>query len=410
VSRPRITGLWRQPDFVKLWLGRTVSEIGSGISGTALPLVALLTLGATPGQMGLLQAMGDLPVLAIGLLAGVWVDRLRRRPLLIAADLGRALLIGAIPLAAWLGRLDMALLYGVAALGGALTVLFNTADQSYLPALVERDAIMEGNSKLAASSAVAEISGPSLGGVLVQALTAPVAVLADALSFLVSAFSLALIRRAEPPPPPPETRSGVRREIAEGLRVVWDDPVLRAVALSSATFNFFGGSFATLYSLYLVRDLGLPPAVLGALIGAGGIGALAGAALAERITQRIGRGPALIGSLFLGTVMQLLVPIISGPPLVTIPVLCFTQLTDVALAVFFINETTLRQQRVADRLLGRATAALAVLTGGALPLGALLAGALADSWGARPILFLGGLGMVCAAAWMLFSPVRALRE
>ncbi|MDQ2809616.1 MAG: MFS transporter [Chloroflexota bacterium] len=410
MSRLRLGGLWRHPDFVKLWLGRTVSEIGSGISGTALPLVALLTLGATPSQMGVLLAVSELPVLAVGLLAGVWVDRLRRRPLLIGADLGRALLIGVIPLAAWLGRLDMALLYGVAALSGALTVLFNTADQSYLPALVERDAIMEGNSKLASGSAVAEIGGPSLGGVLVQALTAPVAVLADALSFLVSAASLALIRRNEPPPPPPETRSGVRREIVEGLRVVWDDPLLRAVALSSATFNFFGGSFATLYSLYLVRDLGLPPAVLGALIGAGGIGALAGATLVERITQRVGRGPTLIGSLFLGTALQLLVPLTSGPPTVTIPILFLTQLTDVALAVFFINETTLRQQRVSDRLLGRATAALAVLTGGALALGALLAGALADTWGARPTLLLGSLGMIAAAAWMLASPVRGLRE
>ncbi len=410
MSRPHGDGLWRQPNFVKLWLGRTVSEIGSGISGTALPIVALLTLGATPGQMGLLQAVGDVPVLLFGLLAGVWVDRLRRRPLLIAADLGRALLIGLIPLAAWLGALNLTLLYGVAALAGVLTVLFNVADQSYLPALVEHEAILEGNSKLAASSAVAEIAGPSLGGVLVQTLTAPIAVLFDALSFLISAASLALIRRVEPPPPSSSAPPDVRREIGEGLRLVWGDPVLRAVTLSAATFSLFGGAFATLYSLYLLRDLGLSPAVLGALIGAGGISALLGAGLVERVTRRWGVGRTLIGSLLCGTTVQLLVPLASGPPVVTVPILLLTQLTDAALTIFFINETSLRQRRVPDHLLGRANASVQFAVGGIAPIGALVAGMLADGWGARPTLLLGNLGMIGAAAWMAFSPVRKLTE
>jgi MFS family permease len=387
-----------------------VSSFGSHISGTALPLAALLTLGATPGQMGLLAAVGELPVWIVGLLAGVWVDRLRRRPLLIAADLGRAALIGSVPVAALFGTLTLAQLYVVAALAGVLTVLFNAADQAYLPALVEPDQLVEGNSKLAMSDSLAEIAGPPSGGLLVQWLTAPIAVLFDAISFLLSALSLALIRKVEPPAPPPEARTGVGQEIREGLRVVWHDRVLRALLFSSAMASFFGGAYHTLYSLFLIRDLALSPAVLGAMIGAGGISALIGAALAGRITRRFGIGPSMIASRLIGCTLGLVVPLAGGPPWLVIALLAFSQLTDITWAVFFINEASLLQRRVPDRLLGRASASLAMVGGGMMPIGALLAGVFADGAGARLTLLIGSFGLIASALPLIFSPLRTLRD
>src|SRR5689334_16145822 len=222
----RRKGLWQHPDFVKLWTAQTISQFGSGIGGTALELTAVLVLAATPAEMGLLGAIGSAPVLVIGLLAGVWVDRLRRRPILMAADIGRALLLLSIPLAFVFGVLHIVQLYVVAALVGVLTVFFDVADQSLLPTLVHRDQLVEANSKLGTSSSLAEIGGPALGGVLVQVLKAPFAIVIDAVSFLLSALALSLIRKVEPAPVP-EEHSSVRRDVQEGLRVVLGNPVLR---------------------------------------------------------------------------------------------------------------------------------------------------------------------------------------
>ena len=241
------------PDFTKLWLGRTVSELGSGIGGTALPLAAVLVLKATPLQMGLLAAIGAAPVLVVGLPAGAWVDRLRRRPILIAADVGRAVLLISIPLAALLHVLRIEQLYVVAALVGVLAVFFDVADQSFLPSVVPRESLVEANSTLGASASVAEIGGPALAGVLVQWLSAPVAILFDAVSFLFSALCVGLIRAPDPPPQRIEQRQSLGRDIAAGLRLVLRHPVLRALAGSSGTFNFFGSFVGALYFLYAIR-------------------------------------------------------------------------------------------------------------------------------------------------------------
>src|SRR5947209_5675974 len=195
----RLTGLWRNVDFVKLWIGQTVSNAGSGITSVALPLTAVLVLSATPAQMGILNALDGLAVLLIGLFAGVWVDRLRRRPVLIATDLGRALLLGTIPLAAFLHVLRIEQLYIVGALIGILTVFFNIADESFLPSLIPVEDLVEGNSKLGTSDSLAEITGPAIAGPLVQLLGGPVAILFDAISFLCSALCIGLIRKPEPP-------------------------------------------------------------------------------------------------------------------------------------------------------------------------------------------------------------------
>lgn len=409
--RERPASLWRNRDFLRVWAGQSVSVFGSTITREALPLLAVTTLAATAIQMGWLVAVAAAPVLIIGLLAGAWVDRLCRRPILIAADLGRAGLLASIPLTAIFGGLSLTQLYIVAGLVGVLTVFFEVADQSFLPTVVERDQLLEANSKLGTSSAVAEVGGPALAGVLVQLVSAPFAIALDALSFIVSALCLGAVRKPEAQPPPTE-QPNIWREIGEGLRVVWATRLLRAVVAASATRNFFGSFFATLYGLYVLRELSLSPAVLGLLVGAGGIGSLVGAFLAERLTLRWGIGPTLIGSLAAVGGLNLLVPLAGGSALTAVSMLLIAQLLgDTALTIYFINETSLRQALVPNRLLGRANASAQFVTGGVLPIGAIVAGFTAEGLaGIRLALLIGVLGMLLSVLWLVFSPVRTLRQ
>ena len=275
--------LWRNPDFLKLWIGQTISEVGSRITLVGLPLAAVLVLKATPFQMGLLAGVGGLASLLFGPVAGLCVDRMRRRPILIVSDLGRAALLGSIPLAAARGVLSMQQIYVVVAAAGILTVLFDVAYQSYLPSLVDRDAVIEGNSKLAMSSSIAEIAGPGLTGVLVELLTAPVAILFDALSFLASAVTVWLIRKPEPVRDAASAGGmHVWEDLTTGMRILAQSPMRRAIAGHSATTGFFGGFFASLYVLFAIDSLHLSPALMGAVIGLGGVGNLIGASIAPR--------------------------------------------------------------------------------------------------------------------------------
>jgi MFS family permease len=410
MMRWRLSGLWRQPDFVKLWSGQTISQIGDHVTGTALPLAAILVLHASPLQVGALAALETAPILLLGLPAGALVDRWPRRPILIVTDLGRTAVLASVPLAAVLGLLRMEQLFVVAATVGALSVVSKVANQAFLPSLVAREQLVEANSALGASESVAEIAGPPLGGILVQALSAPIAILFDALSFVSSALSVALLRSPSTAPAPAKQRQSLRQEIAEGLRVVVTTPVLRALAGSSGTFNFFGSFIGALYSLFLIRDLRLSPALIGALVGLGGVGALFGAFLAGRAACRFGLGATLIGALMCGVGVQLLIPLAGGPRPLAVALLAAAQLLgDVGIAIYFITELSLRQAAIPDRLLGRANASMQVLMQGAAPIGALLAGVLAAAVGIRRTLLLAVLGMLLGALWLLFSPVRRSR-
>lgn len=411
--RSRSTGPWRHPDFVKLWLGRTASRFGSHIGSTALSLTAVLLLRATPAQMGLLAALGSAPSLVGAPLAGAWVDRLRRRPVLIAADIGRAALLTAIPLAALLGQLRIERLYAVAALAGLLTALFEAAEGAYVPALVPREELVEGNAALAAGDSVAEIGGQAAAGVLVQGLGGPAAVLLDAASCACSALCVGLIRVPEMPAAEPARREGVWREAVAGLRAVWADLLLRALAGNAAVSAFFGNFIGALYTLYAVRTLGVPVPLVGLLVATGGVGALAGALAAGRVARRAGPGPALIGATLVGGGMQLLNPLAGGPlPLaVSVAMLGAAQLMgDVAYAVHAVVAVSLRQAAVPGRLLGRVTASMGAIVGTAAPLGALAGGALGGAVGPRPTLLLAACGILLAALPLLLSSVRALRE
>lgn len=402
--------LWGNNDFVKLWIGRTVSNLGSGVSGVALPLVAVITLAATPLQMGILSALGGAAALFVSLLAGAWADRVRRRPLLIVADLGRALLLGSVPLAALAGVLHIEQLYVVAALTGVLSVFFNVADQSYLPSLVQESELMEANSKLGVSDSLAEIGGPALAGPLVQLLSAPIAVFFDALSFLISALCLGLIRKAEQKPSPAEVQQSIWRDITDGLRFVVRHPLLRALAGSAGIFNFFGNFIGALYSLYVIRTLGASPIILGLTIAAGGVSALIGAMLAERVVQRFGPGRTIGGTLLLYGIFNLLIPLARGPLVFAVALLFISQLIgDVTISIHLIAEVSLRQSIVPAHLLGRANASMQFLTQGVAPLGALLAGGLGAIIGLRPTIFIGVLGVILASCWLLLSPVRKVR-
>jgi len=402
-------GLLRDPDFLKLWFGQAVSRIGSQVTLVGVPLTAILLLGASPLQMGALAGVSAAPVLLFGLFAGAWADRLRRRPILIAADLGRAAVLAVIPLAAMLGRLTMTHLYVVATLSGFLTVLFDVSYQAYLPSLVERENIVEGNSRLALTESLAEIAGPSLTGALVQLITAPMAILCDAVSFAASAVSLWLIRKPEPPP----TRAlapHMGREIAEGLRTVWRDPLLQPLAGRSAMAAFFLGFGSSLYFLFVTRELGLTAVLLGLVISAGGLSNLAGAFLAGRIASRWGVGRTLVGSALVIGLAMLAVPLARGSVAVCTAILIASQLCDAAWPVFSINQTSLRQAITPHHLLGRVNAATHLLFHGILPLGALAGGAIAEAIGARNTLLMAACGILLSTLWLVCSPVRCLRD
>ena len=414
------TTLWRDSEFLKLWAGQAVSELGSTVTRDAMPLLALLVLGATPLEMGMLSALGGLPVLLFGVAAGVWVDRLRRRPLMIAADLGRAGLLALIPLAAALGLLRIELLYVIAILTGLLGIFFSTAYRAYLPGLVQRDHLVEGNSKLAVSESVAEIGGSGLAGVLVQVIGAPFAMLLDALTFLVSAVSLILIHRPEPPPNPVVETASFGREALEGLRATASQPILRALAGAAATQSFLGNFFAPLYGLYAIRELGLGPAALGLTIALGGISSLAGALLAERALRRFGLGPTLIITLGLTTLTDLLIPLAAfftphpaGNAFFSVGLLFLgtAQLLGDALnTIYSIHAISLRQAITPDRLLGRVNASLELMESGIAPLGALAGGILGGVLGVQAALFIASMAGILSCLWIAASPIRVLRK
>ncbi len=401
--------LWRQRDFVKLWAGQTISEAGSLLG--ALPYLALLTLKATPAQMGILETLQSIPALLFALLAGAWVDRLRRRPLLIAADLGRAVVMGIVPLLALSHWLGIGPLYAVAFIAGTLTVLFEVAHPSYLPAVVGKERLVEANSKLSVSGSVAEIVAPGLGGVLVQWIGAPLTVLLDAFSFLASALFLHSIRTPEPAPTRPEEKSAVWRDVINGLHLVVRDPVLRALVGSAGTYEFFGSFFGALYGLFVLRTLGLSPLVLGLLIGSGGIGALLGGLLVDRLARRFGMGPTMTAGLLAAGLLTLLIPLAGGPPLLAVGLLLTAQvLGDLGLAIYFILGLSLRQSVAPPHMLGRVNASTQFLLGGAATLGLFTGGMLGQFLGVRPAVIVAGIGIQLAVLWLLFSPVRVRTE
>ena len=403
-------GLLYRPDFRNLWVAQTVSVVGSQFTSIALPLTAVLTLRATPLEMGVLGAAVNAPVLLVGLFAGVWVDRLRRRPILIATDLGRAMLLGAIPVAALLGLLRMEMLYVVALLIGTLSVFFEVAVTSYVPSLVRRDDLVEGNGKLELSHSAAGIIGPGAAGGLVQLAGAPLVLLMDALSFLASAAFLTRIRSLEPTQLP-ANRTTVWHEIGAGLRMLWRQPVLRAMTLAAAVGSLGTGIQQAVLVLYIVRELGVTSVLLGVIFAIGSAAAVVGAALASPVGRWKGPGPALLLGQLAIAGGSLVLALAAGAPAVAVTILLVGHaFFGFGMSLFSVNQIALRQTLTPTHLLGRINATRRVVVFGVAAIGALLGGALGTGIGLRQTLLVGAGVVVLAFVLIVFSRLRTLRQ
>jgi MFS family permease len=404
-----LNGLWRHSGFLLLWFGQTVSLFGSQITLLALPLAAALSLQATPAQMGILGASGNLPVILIALLAGVVVDRRRRRPILIATNIGRALCLSLIPLAALLGLLQIELLYAIAFIAGALGVLFDVAYVAYLPALVPVQDLVEGNSKLQVSQAAAQAAGPGLASMLVQVIGAPLAIAADALSFVIAAMTLMLIPAHEASP---AIRQGVRsivQDLIAGLKTVRAVPVLWNLLVWGALYNVCSVVIDTVFVFYVTRQLNITVEVLGVILALAGMGGIAGAALGKRISDRTGAGRAIIASACIVCVSRLLPPLASGADAGSVALLILAgALGRFAIAVLSINLMSIQQAVSPQAMLGRISGVTHVVIAGLLPLSALLGGGLGERIGVRATLLVGGLGAMFSLLLFWRSPLLAL--
>lgn len=398
-------------DFARLWAGESISLIGTQVTQFAMPLVAILTLKATAFEVGILNALRFLPVIFVSLLAGVWLDRRRRRPVLIACSLGNALLIGLIPLAYATGLLTIGLLFAVVPLVGALSMVFDVGALSYVPFLVQRRHLLAANSKIQASTSVAGVAGPGLAGLLVGLITAPVTLSVDAVSYLFSALGLISIRTVEPPPEAPAQKVPIRRSIAEGLRAVYGSKVLRSLLAQSAALNLCFGSVFVVFLVYAVRVLGLSPGKLGIVLAAVAVGGLLGALLAPRLRTALGFGRSMIVATIGASMPLLLVVFARGAGLASMIVLVVAHFSyGYGVAMFNVNAITLRQVVTPAKVLARMNASYRMLLFGTMPFGSIAGGLLGSAIGLRPALVILLIVMTSPALWIFFSPVYRLKE
>jgi MFS family permease len=414
-SVPHRPSLWRQGDFMKLWTGQTISQFGDEITGLAIPLLATLVLGAGPLEFGILGVVRFLPWILFTLPAGVWVDRMRRRPILIGADLARAVLLTSIPLAFLGGWLTLIQVYFVAFLAGTFEVFFDVAYQSYLPNIVERDELVEGNSKLELSRAASQVAGPTVAGFLIQAIQAPFAILFDAASYLIAALFVGFIRREETGPEPHDPATGERpsmwQEARAGVGYVFSNRYLRSIAACTGTANLFSNMSGAVLILYLVGQdaLNLTPGRIGIIFALGNLGVILGALTGGRLAKALGIGPTIIISAAVSGIATFAVPL--APQEDPFWVLVIGGLiVGFGVVVYNVNQVGLRQAITPDRMLGRMNATMRLIVWGTIPIGALIGGILGTVFGLVPVLWVSAIGASLSFLPVLFSPVRSLRE
>jgi MFS family permease len=401
--------LWRHRDFLLLWGGQSISEIGSSVTTLALPLLAVISLHASTFEVGALTACTTAAFLLVALPAGAWVDRWRRKPVLVWSDAGRVVLIGSIPVAKAFGVLTLGQLYAVALLTGVLTVFFDVAYQSYLPFLVEPDQLVDGNGKIGASQSFAQVAGPSVGGALVGSIGAAYAVVVDAASFGVSTAATAAIRRRDPPPVPKQNRSRLRDDIREGLAFVVRHPILKKVVGCTGTYNFFSSMMFAVEAVFLVRTLHASPGVIGLVFSAGSVGGLIGGVVAGRLARRIGSARIIWVSVVVAAPFGLLIPLAGrgwGVALVGGGMFAGSMSS----VVYNVAQVSYRQAICPPRLLGRMNASVRFIVWGTMPLGGLAGGGLGALIGARMTTLVAALGGCTAALWVVFSPLRGMRD
>jgi MFS family permease len=402
--------LWHHRDFMKLWTGQSISELGSAVSQLAIPWIAAVILHVSPLVFALLGVLGFLPFILFALPAGVWVDRMRRRRILIFGDASRAVLLATIPVAYAFDVLTVWQLLAVQFVAGIFTVFFDVAYQSYLPSLVEREYLVEGNAKLQLTVSVAQVAGPSMSGGLIAALTAPYAIVADAISYVVSTVFMLRIRKPEtlPEVPAGSPKPAMLPELKEGLRWVVRNRYLRAIAPCTASGNFFGGLAFAIFLLYAVRTLHLSSVEVGTSFAAGSVGAIVGALTVNRLQLRIGVGPTIVATAALFSVGEILVPLApkSFPLPLLITAFFVVQFGSVA---YNVTQVSLRQAITPERLQGRMNAAMRWIVWGTIPFGTLAGGALASAFGLRAALWIGSIGAIPSFLFVALSPVRAVR-
>jgi len=403
-------GLWRHPDFIRLWSAETVSQFGTQFTLLALPLVAIDVLHVSAFEVAALTTVEFLPFLLVSLPAGVWVDRLRRRPILIAGDLARALLLASVPVAYWIGHLSMAQLYVVAFLGGIATVFFDVAYQSYLPSLVERQQLIDGNAKLEISRAAAQLGGPGLAGIVIDFLRAPAALAFDALSYVGSALFIFSIRKPESSVRTDAPRRRMREELREGLRWVLRHPYLKNIAACTALFNFWGNMGFAVLLVFARRELHLSPLAIGLAFTLSNIGPLLAAFNADRISSRFGVGRTIIAASIIGAPTFLVIPFApegNAALAVLIPAFVIGGLSNV---IYNVTQVSLRQAITPERLQGRMNSVMRFIVWGTIPLGSIIGGVLASQIGVKETLIVSGIGCFLPFLPVLFSPVRAIEE
>lgn len=405
----QLKGLWRHPDFMRLWVGRTVSRFGTEITFLALPLTAVIFLDASPVQMGILAALGSAPSLILGLGVGVWIDRLRKRPVMVVASYGRALLLLTIPAAAAFQILRIEHLYVVALGVGMMAAFFQVANRSILPSLLRRDSLVEANSKLAVGSSASQVVGPGVAGVLVQLATAPIALIVDAATFVISGLAVRSIRTPEPEPKKPSTGTGFLKEARDGLVAVGQNRVLLSIAVGIGGIAIFNAMFEAVWLLYVNRELGVEPFELGFIFSVGGVGFVLGAIVAARLMSWLGVGPSMIVAVAMVGISDLVTPLASGPVIAVIAVLTPAAfLFGVGATIYSVAQESIRQAVTPLRLQGRMNGVMNALEVGLVPIGALAGGFMGQAIGLRPTLFLSAGGELLIILWLLFTPIRSI--
>jgi MFS family permease len=403
----RVPEILRERDFRRFWAGETISLLGDQVTLIALPLVGVLALHADAAQMGYLGAAALLPNLLFSLHAGAWLDRRgRRRQAMIATALGRAGLLATIPIAYALGILTMTQLYVVGFLIGTLSVLFFVAYSTLFVSLVPRERYLQASSLLNGSRAFSFVAGPSAGGLLVQVFSAPGALIADAVSFLVSAFSLSSIHPVEPP-----TEEAQEGHVRAGIRYIRRSSIIGPSLRATATINFFNFVFWALFFLYATKTLDVRPGLLGLVLGAASVGGVIGSLVTGRLSRRIGVGPAFLVGCVLFPAPLVLVPLAGGGEWRILALLFASEFfSGLGVMILDITAQAIKTAVVPDRLRARVAGAYMVVNYGVRPLGALTGGALGSWIGLRPTLWIASVGAIAGVLWLLPSPIPQLRE
>jgi len=400
------SALWKHGDFLNVWAAETVSVFGSQFYLLAMPLAAVIVLEATAYEMGMLFAVEMLPFLLFGLLAGVLADRRRRRHIMIVCDIGRAAILALLPVTWYIGMLSWPVMYGVAFIAGVFTAFFDIAYQAYLPVLVKRSELLDANSKLETSRASSQVAGPSIAGLAVDAVGAPLAIFANSLSFLGSAFFLFRVKKQESIAKDQNQKSTLQ-EIREGLDIVFSNKMLRGIAGCTATANLFGSMSYAILMLFMESSLGLSPSWIGAIFAIGALGAVLGALISSRIVSSLGLGKTIVVSAALSSIPTMLM-VLAFPEnaiFVLIPIWFATGLLSV---VYNVNQVSLRQSITPDNLQGKMNATMRFLVWGVFPIGGFIGGVLGDTLGLRTTILISGIGMLTSVFWVLLSPVKGV--